>query len=124
MRVRAQDANGDYTFGHSIANFLINSNAAVAQTVQTRLLLWEGEWYLDLTAGTPWLQQVLGAHTRSVYDAAIQERTLATVGVNSIDKYSSSLDPRSRKLTVQMTISTQFGQVAVALTLNVPQALA
>lgn len=124
MRVRAQDANGDYTFGQSAANFLVDSNAAVAQTIGTRLLLWEGEWFLDVTEGTPWLQRVLGAHTKPLYDAAIQQRVLGTLGVNSIDEYTSTLDPASRGLAVSMKVSTQFGQVAVALTLNIPQAIA
>ncbi len=124
MRVRAQDANGDYTFGQSAANFLVDSNAAVAQTVLTRLLLWEGEWFLDVTEGTPWLQQILGAHTKPLYDAAIQDRVLSTPGVNSIDQYNSQQDPASRALIVTMTISTQFGQVAVSINLNVPQAIA
>jgi|SRR6516162_3153437 len=123
MRVRALDANGDYTFGQSAANFLVNSNGAVAQNVQTRLLLWEGEWYLDVSAGTPWLQQILGAHTRPLYDAAIQERVLSTPGVNSIEKYGSALDPATRALAVTMTISTAFGQTAVQISLNVPAAM-
>jgi hypothetical protein len=123
MRVRAQDASGDYTFGQSEANFLINSSDCVAQLVLTRLKLWEGEWSLDTTEGTPWYQQVLGAGTKPFYDIAIQNRILSTQGVVSINTYSSSVDPTTRQLSIDANISTQFGSDVVQLTLNIPAAL-
>jgi hypothetical protein len=107
------DANGDYTFGQGSANFWINSPQGVAQSVQTRLLLWEGEWFLDETSGTPYSQEILGYGTKSLYDLAIRARVLATPGVTSIDSYSSSLNSVSRQLTVSMTITTQFSTESV-----------
>jgi hypothetical protein len=114
IRVRAQDANGDYTFGRSLGNFLVDSSAAVAQLVQTRLLLWQGEWFLDATAFTPWLQQILGKGTTAVYDLLIQQVILGTPGVTAILAYSSSLDRNARALTVTVTVQTQFGAVPVS----------
>lgn len=115
MRYRALSADGDYSFGQSEANFLINSPAAVAQSVKTRLLLFTGEWFLDKTEGMPWAEKILGTGTRAFYDRAIQERTLATEGVTSIDEYSSELDPATRHLSVSMTISTAYGTIDVDL---------
>lgn len=111
MRYRMLDANGDYSFGNGSGNFLANSPACVAQSILTRLKLWRGEWFLDITEGTPWLQSVLGTGTKSMYDLAIQQRVLATDGVTSILSYSSTLI--GRKLSVRMTVATQFGQTAV-----------
>jgi len=108
MRYRALDASGDYQFGQGSANFLIDSPAAVAQSVLTRLRLLQGEWFLDVTEGTPWLQEVIGYGTKSLYDMAIRQRVLDTEGVTSIDAYLSNLDPRSRHLSIAMTITTQF----------------
>lgn len=121
MRVRAQDANGDMTFGHSLANYLVDSPAAVAQSVLTRLRLLRGEWFLDKTAGTPWATQVLGKGTRPLYDLAIQQRILATNGVTGYSNYSSSLDPGTRALTVNVTISTRYGVAPVSTSLSVPR---
>jgi hypothetical protein len=115
MRYRALSEDGDYTFGQSEANFLINSPAAVAQAVKTRLLLFTGEWFLDTTEGTPWAEKVLGTGTKAFYDRALQERTLDTDGVTAIEDYSSSLDPATRHLSVTMTISTAYGQASVDL---------
>jgi hypothetical protein len=119
MRVRAQDANGDYTIGQGNANFLINSAAAVGQLVLTGLRLMQGEWFLDQTIGTPWLQDVIGpgATRKPFYDLAIQNQILNTVGVTGIVSYSSTLNAVQRNLTVNATINTQFGPTTVSVVL-------
>ena len=59
MRVRAMSLTGDFTFGQGSANFLVNTPEAVAQLAQTRLGLWTGQSFVDLTAGMPWSTEVL-----------------------------------------------------------------
>lgn len=108
MIYRQLDANGDYQVGQ----FLANSPETVAQAVRTRLLLWRGEWFLDVTDGTPWLQGILGHNTN--YDLEIQERILDTPGVTEIVSYSSSVDS-TRALSVTATLNTEYGQVTVQL---------
>jgi hypothetical protein len=104
---------GDMTFGQGSQNFLINSPAAVAQAIGTRLRLWTNEWFLDLTEGTPWLSQVLGTHTINLYDQAITQRILGTPGVVSLASYASQLNRATRKLTVEAVVNTQYGQAAL-----------
>lgn len=117
MRYRALDASGDMTFGQSQANFLVNSPAAVAQAVQTRLGLLTGEWFLDTTEGTPYMTEVVGTGTQQIYDQAIKARILGTQGAASITSYSSSLDPITRKLTVSATVLTIYSSQTVGVTL-------
>ena len=107
MMYRALDGNGDYQIGV----FLLNSPAAVGQAVITRLLLWTGEWFLDVTDGTPWLQDIIGNNTN--YDFEIQSRILDTPGVTDIVSYSSSVV--NRRLSVTATINTLYGQTSVIL---------
>lgn len=109
MRVRQMTAGGDMTFGQGSRNFLVDTPAAVAQACRTRLNLWTNEWFLDLTAGTPYRDQVLGERTQSLYDAVIQQRILETPGVIGLVSYQSSLDGTTRKLTIQVSAATQFG---------------
>lgn len=116
MRVRALDANGDMSFGHGQADFLINSPEAVAQIVRTRLLLLQGEWFLDVTDGLPFSTRVVGYNTQATYDGAIRERILDTQGVTSIDSYTSVRDT-DRHLAVNVTISTIYGQATISETL-------
>jgi hypothetical protein len=109
LRIRADDANGDYLFGQGNVEFLVDSPAAVAQYVKSRLALAAGEWFLDLTEGTPYGTRILGEGTRPLYDQAIRDRILNTPGVTRIDEYVSILSGRS--LSVTATITTQFGQI-------------
>lgn len=113
MRYRAQDVNGDYVVGRGAADFFVNIPAAVAQAVKTRLLLEQGEWFLDVTEGTPYSTAILGEGTRPLYDNAIRERILDTQGVTEIVDYFSKLDPVTRALTVTATISTIYGATTI-----------
>jgi len=101
-------------FGHSQADFLVDSAAAVGQSVMTRLKLWQSEWYLDLLEGTPWNQQILANSRPGTRDAAIQNRIRSTPFVNRILDYASSVDPK-RGFTVSCKIDTAFGQVTLSL---------
>lgn len=113
MRYRTLDANGDYTFGQNNSNFLVDSPEAVAQAIQTRLKLIQGEWFLDQTAGTPYYTDILGAGTESTRDLAVQTVILETQGVTEIADYASYLDPSSREFTVAAVVNTQYGQVTI-----------
>ena len=106
-----QDATGDLIFG-SGDDFLVDSPEAVAQAIKTRLLLWQGEWFLDLTAGTPWAQQILGFHAESVRDIALRQVILTTPFVTALVNFASSLDAR-RALSVSCQVDTVFGVTPV-----------
>lgn len=108
MRYRRLDANGDYTFGNGGLNFWVNDAQGVAQSVQTRLLLFTGEWFLDQTEGLPLTQDILGYNNAALYDSVIRSRILDTAGVSSIVSYQSSRDPTTRALTVSATIQTIY----------------
>jgi hypothetical protein len=128
MRYRALDQNGDMTFGNGQNNFLIDSPAAIAQAVKTSLLLFMGEWYLNVNDGTPYFESILGYHSQAEADQAIQSQILgvqvivsstnipsgATAGqiipgVTSIINYVSSIDPISRAYSSSCTINTIYG---------------
>lgn len=114
---RKLDANGDYTFGQGSGNFYKNEPEAVAQAVKTRLGLIQGEWFLDIETGTPYNSQILGAGTISLYDSAIQEVILNTVGVTKIVNYSSQVNASTRNATVNCTIDTIFGTTSIEQTI-------
>jgi hypothetical protein len=117
MRYRKQDANGDYVWGHQQNDFWLNTPDGVAQAVKTRLLLFVGEWFLDVTDGTPWTTKVLDKYTKDQYDDAIQDRILGTPGVVQITSYSSSVNTSTRVLTVTASINTQYGSTTLSTTI-------
>jgi len=113
MRYRRLSDDYDFTFGQGGANYLANDPATVAQSVLTRLRLFEGEWFLDVTEGTPWLQQIVGKSPKAIYDLAIRTRVLETPGVTGIENYASIIDGATRALRVSMNVQTIFSQEAV-----------
>lgn len=118
MRNRKLTATGDYSWGNSEQDFYINVPAAVGQAVQTRLLLFQGEWFLDNTVGLPLIGGVIGKVPQSTADAAVQNRTTGTQGLADISSYSSEIDTATRAYSVQMTINTIYGPLDVPLSIN------
>lgn len=112
MRVRRLDPNGDYSFGHGLSDFHVDTPDAVAQVAKTRLALWQGQWFLNLNEGMPWKTRVLGERTTTTRDPAIRARILGTPGVVGIDDYSSFTDPSTRALSVSATITTVYSASA------------
>ena len=113
MIYRKLDENGDYSFGGNINSFYQNDPYGVAQAVVTRLKLWENEWFLDLTNGTPYVGGVLGKYTMEVFDLNIKDRILNTEGVTEILEYSSSFDGDLRKVSISVKINTQYGTAEI-----------
>ncbi|MEI9625786.1 hypothetical protein [Phytobacter diazotrophicus] len=113
MRYRREDDNGDYTFGQGDDTWLINSPEAVAQAIKTRFELWYGQWFLDTTEGTPWIQSVLGKQRPEVYNLAIRQRILETAGVNSITAFDTTVNTSTRRVLFTATVETLYGTTTV-----------
>lgn len=110
MRYRKLDENGDYSFGQGSLNFFINTPAAVAQAVETTLRLFLGEWYLNVNDGTPYLEGVVGMHSKAEADATLQQVIGNVQGVQNIVNFASELDPHTRKYsTISGTLNTIYG---------------
>ena len=117
MRYRKLASDGDFTFGKEQADFYRDQREAPAQAVVTRLRLLAGEWFLDLTEGTPYETGVFGKFTRDTYDPIIRERILGTEGVTEILAYESRFDGETRTLTISATIDTVYGPATITETL-------
>ncbi len=117
MIYRKLSGSGDYVFGLGPGNFYKDSPEAVAQAVLTRLKLFQGEWFLDLTRGTPYESQILGTGKATLYDSAIQAVILETPGVTGLASYSSGVDQVTRALYINCTIDTLYGTTPLVTTL-------
>ncbi len=113
MRYRKLTSDNDYTFGNGQLDFYRDIPEAVAQSVKTRLLLWLGEWFLDINEGTPYMQGILGKYSKSTADITIQDRVLATPKVVGINNYESTLDADKRSLSVSFDLDTIYGPTKV-----------
>lgn len=83
-------------------NLAIVTNAeAIGQHVRQRLKFFEDEWFLDRTAGVPWLQQILGQkYDPALADALVKAEILDTSGVISISSFSVSYAKTTRGLII------------------------
>lgn len=115
MRYRKLTADGDYSFGNSQLDFYRDVPEAVGQSVQTRLLLWLGEWFLNVDDGTPYMQGILGKYSQQVADTTIQDRVRDTTGVVDIENYESIKDADNRSLSVQFDLNTIYGPTSVEI---------
>ena len=109
MIYRKQDENGDMVFGNGDLDFYIDSSEGVAQSVETRLKLWAGEWFVDATEGTPYQTNVLGTGKSESAGPVIRQRILETEGVLDMVSFDLNIDPNTRKLTILSTINTIYG---------------
>lgn len=122
MLLRKLDNNGDMQFGNGTANFYKDTPEAIAQNIYTRLKLWLGEWYLDTDEGTDWLGKCLGKNSMDSALLEIKQRILGTTGVNSIQNFSASIEPTSRKLTITGTVNTIYGNTDINYSDNISPA--
>lgn len=115
MKIRKLDTNGDIHFGYGDADFISDSAQTVAQKVVQRLRLWEGEWFLDVTAGTPWKARVLGRKYSKNIVQIIKQRIEETEGVQSVSSLDVSFDGNSRNLKITAHIMTEWGGAIVSV---------
>lgn len=88
----------------------IGSREEIAQTVLTRLRLFLGEYFRDITDGTPWYEQILGKFVSlDTVESALRVRIARTPGVIRLISFNTDFDLDARKYTVTAGILTQFG---------------
>lgn len=114
FRTRKLDSNGDIATSGVV---WIYDLEAVAQTIETRLRLFSGEYWRDVTDGTPWIERILSknnqTNTLQAKTALIKSRILNTEHVISILAWEADFSYTDRKYSVNATILTDFGIVNV-----------
>ena len=111
MRYRKLDADRDMVFGNQQADFWRDVPEAPAQAVGTRLRLWSGEWFLDVSEGVPYQVSALGTGKMQTIEPMFRRAVLETQGVTGIAEWSSSWDPENRVYSVAATIDTLYGAI-------------
>ena len=114
MKVRKLDSNGDIvTHGETWAT----DAEAVAQTAKTRLNLFLGEYFRDITDGMPWFEKEDGSqgifgkgYSLAQVESLIRRRILETPEVLKILRFTTDFDNNERRLNVECTILTTYGE--------------
>lgn len=114
ISVRQLDNNHDPIYGNGQGNFIVDLQA-VAQIIQTTLLLFEGEWWGNTKQGLPLFQSILGSSNGKKTDAIallIQQQILAVPFVTGIINVQTSYSP-NRQFIFSCVVNTQFGTIVV-----------
>lgn len=114
MRVRRVDGNGDPVFGRTTS--MASDSEAVAVSLGMAMHLFLGEWFLDQSAGLPWLD---GTTDLSELGARIKQLILANDGVSALLAFDLILDHETRKLIIDASVSDVYG-TTIPLTLVIP----
>ncbi len=109
MRVRALDANKDWTFGQGQNNFFSN-NAAIVQNIRTRLLMFLGDCFFDLGAGIDWIN-LLGSKNQVALNLAISTTILNTENVVGIRQLTTDFNSNTRNFSVSYTVQTVYSTI-------------
>lgn len=81
---------------------MVTSTEAVGQHVRQRLKTFRGEWFLDTTAGVPWLAQIMGSkYDPALAEAVVKAEILDTDGVAEITSFSVGFDRATRGLIIR-----------------------
>lgn len=99
---------GDFQFARGIT--------AVTQSCRISVQMYEGEWFLNLDAGIPYLDGILGKPAGMVELVAKKEyrdELLAVEGVLKITKLDTSFDPITRTLDVDWAVQSELGDTPV-----------
>lgn len=113
MRVRRLDESGDLV---TRGKMFLTDREAIAQTVVTRLKLFLGEYFRDVTDGTPWFQQILGKpENLNAVEAILRNRIARSPGVVRLLSFAMQYDLNARALSVQSRVLTTYGEADVQL---------
>lgn len=85
---------------------------AVEIGIKQRLNLFQGEFFADLEAGTPWYQKILGQkNAEAKARAALRAVILRTPGVVAVDALRVNFDGKTRTFSISYKVKTEFDDI-------------
>jgi hypothetical protein len=91
---------------------------AVAQIIDQRLLLFQGEWWASLTDGLPLWQSIVGQSASGAALAQIEiligARISETPFVIGLSNVATTYNPQTRAYTYSAQVQTAFGTIPIA----------
>ncbi|PHP66557.1 hypothetical protein CSC94_12775 [Zhengella mangrovi] len=94
---------------------MVTGADAVGQHGRQRINTFEGEWFLDTTAGLPWLSDILGqAYDPELAEAIVKAEILDTAGVTGLSAFSISFNKTTRGVLIKdIDVLTTEGEVTL-----------
>lgn len=91
---------------------LVTGATAIVQAVAIELQFYQGEWFLDLSAGVPYFQEVLVKNPAvEVLQTVFRDVILSVPGVSALTSLNLTTVPQTRALQVAYTATTDVGLI-------------
>jgi hypothetical protein len=101
------DADGDLDVSAGLQ--FSTGAAAVSQGIRIRIQMFRGEWFLDLDAGVPYHQDLLGAKFNDTRArAAFRDAIVSAPGVAALLSLTVAFNRSTRVLDVAWKVRTEF----------------
>jgi hypothetical protein len=98
----------------------INNADKIAQQIKMNLLSFLGEWFLDVTYGVPYLEEILVKNPRMASVETILRKHISSVpDVIRVDSLSLDWDRKSRFLFVEFACTTNLGPIKESVKLEI-----
>lgn len=88
---------------------LVSEGDEIAQRLNIKLKIYQGEWFRDINYGIPWYQILSQSGNKEIIDNYIKAMILSDPDVESISKYTSVKD--GTLLKVSVIIKSKTGNV-------------
>jgi hypothetical protein len=115
--VRALDANGDWLYGKGLNDYL-TGNAAIAQSINTRLNSVLGDCFFDTGSGIDWFN-LLGSSNSLALELAISSTILNTANVTGMIQLSVVINETTRNIMITYQVSTIYSTISNQFQYNV-----
>lgn len=108
MKVRRLDDNHDWCFGRGRTDYCVQSSA-ISQSVLTRLLSLNKDWFLNRDHGIKWFDYLRKNPNLAVMEPEIKNSVLNTQGVEQITAFDIQLNPDTRLITISVSYIDIYG---------------
>lgn len=120
MIVRGIDSNGDWLFGKGKSDYKYQVNA-LAQILQTRIKSFQGDCFFATNDNIDWFM-LMGSRKLNDLRLAIASTILNTEAVNSLAELNVSIDPETRRVTIEYSVISVYGEISRSINFGVSNA--
>lgn len=89
---------------------ILDGSDETIQHIRQRLQHFQAEWFLDLEAGVPWLQEILGkVQTIQIVEVILKDAIQSSPGVKTLDAFSIDETAGERTISVTFAVTLDNG---------------
>lgn len=113
MKTFALKNSDVYLNGGQIA--MVQDGDEVAQTIQTRISTFQGEYFLNVNYGVPYIQVLQSQETVEALNIALKRMIDGTVGVVKIMDFQTTLNSTTRQYNMTAVVNTSYNTTSTII---------